>query len=156
MQLFAEPTIQSITLDSLLGTPASSEMHPTIFQPRIIGTAKDNSGIVATNRLTTTDASPTLFPVTQLGDRQSAFITANVDLQAPALNQHAGFVRAATYRNIGGVLSLVGSIQDIYTQRDNAGWDVDFVASINVIYLRLVPVLDNTILWSFSIEITFS
>lgn len=104
--------------------------------------------------LFTTDATPgTITAITT-----AAGVTTTVELYVNAYRtggtsgsagDSAGYIRRATYKNVAGTLSLVGSIQDGFTSEDQAAWDVTFAISGQLLQIQVTGAANNNITWDY-------
>lgn len=59
----------------------------------------------------------------------------------------AGYARVATFKNIAGTVSQIGSTQDNATHENQAGWDISFSISGTNVLVQVTGAADNNITW---------
>lgn len=109
--------------------------------------------------VSTTDATPTSMnykDAITLSSDTSVMIEARVIARRTGGSggsaiDSAGYVRHATYKNIAGTVSLVGSVDADYTAEDQAGWDCSFAISGDTVYLQVTGATNNNITWVYDL-----
>jgi len=112
------------------------------FSERFIGTVN------------TTDATPTTYTLFTAPANRSVSVEVKVVAtrtggSSGSAGDSAAYIRRALYKTTGGTTSLIGSVQDGFTQEDQAGWDATLVISGNDIQLQVTGATNNNILWNF-------
>ena len=70
----------------------------------------------------------------------------------PTTNQ-AGYTRVGLFKNIGGTLSLVGSVSAGTTIETDATWDATLAASGTDIVVNVTGVAATTIVWHVQVDV---
>lgn len=107
--------------------------------------AKIKSG--ETKEVQTTDATVTSLATLATTDDYTYIITAEVQGAVNTGGNTAGYGRAATFKNVAGTLSQVGSTTALWTHEDAAGWDCDIDADGTDIRIRVTGAAATTIDW---------
>lgn len=110
------------------------------------------------DNLYSTSATPASTPLHKLTTNSTVTFEIKIAARrtggtAGTAGDSAGYVRTVTYKNIAGVLSVVGAVQDSFTVEDQAAWDVGFTSAGEVVTLSCVGAANNNITWT--IEVTY-
>ena len=65
----------------------------------------------------------------------------------------AGYVRAATFKNDGGTLTLIGSVTDVATHESTSAWNVTLDADGDDIRVRVTGAASTAISWKVDLEV---
>ena len=65
----------------------------------------------------------------------------------------AGYVQQATYKNVAGTATLIGSVNADYTAESQAAWDVTFAVSGSNVLIRVTGAANNNISWYCSADV---
>jgi hypothetical protein len=103
-------------------------------------------------KTTTNDSTVTALQRVDVPTGKSVFVEARVVARrtggsSGSDGDSAGYIRAATFKNISGTVSLVGSVASIYTAEDQAGWDCGFAISGTQAVLVGTGANNNNITW---------
>lgn len=76
-----------------------------------------------------------------------AFVTAIQTAGSGTVGHGAGYEVVATFRNIAGALTQIGTTTTLYTHEDNAGWNCGIVVSGTNIIVQVTGEASKTIRW---------
>lgn len=112
--------------------------------------------IRASARVETTDATPTGIIRTQLQSDTTVMIQAHIVARrtggsAGTLGDSAFYVLTGAYKNIGGVLTGIGT-PTLYGGEDQAAWDVGFTSSGDNVAVVVTGAANNNITWVATIS----
>lgn len=116
----------------------------------------------AVTSTTTTDATPTNISIfgtstNEFGILVEAYVFAKrTGGIAGTAGDSAGYVRRAVFKNIAGVVSLVGSVQDNFTVEDQAGWDCTWAITSTNLAVQVTGATDNNITWGVVARLHFT
>jgi len=105
----------------------------------------------------TTDATPLVASTIQIPLSQVVQITVNVAARNTAGSEGASYVFIATYRNDAGVVTQIGTTQQVVTHEDVAGWNATFTTPLGSLARVLVTgEALKTILWEVKYSLVAS
>lgn len=111
---------------------------------------------------TTTDATPVNISIfgtstNEFGILMEAYVFAKrTGGVAGTVGDSAGYVRRAVFKNIAGVVSLVGSVQDNFTVEDQSGWDSTLAITSTNLAVQVTGAIDNNITWGVIARLHFT
>jgi hypothetical protein len=141
------------------GTAASARFHTIeatagneVCRLETIATNDDPNYRVFQNRVATTDATQTTLQTiaitASMTYRIKAYVTARrTGGSAGTAEDAAGYEIEATYKTVGGVVTLVGAVAALYTAEDQAGWDATFDINGTNVRVRVTGATNNNVTW---------
>lgn len=141
------------------GTAPSARCHiqeatlgDEVHRIETVATNDDVSEKVHQGRVETTDATvTTILTLATIADSVKS-ISVRVVARRTAgaggtAGDVAGYSRIATFKNIAGTVTQVGTTTDDHTAEDQSGWDVTFSISGTNVLIQVTGAADNTITW---------
>lgn len=141
-------------------TALAAKLHvlqPTLGEPVMwltsTSTGTDPNDVVYQNRITTTNATVTTLHTFVIAASNTWFIEVKVVARrtggtAGTAEDGAAYVIRGTFKNIAGVATIIGAIQQSYVAEDQAGWDATFdVDGAGNARVRVTGALNNNIVW---------
>lgn len=122
-------------------------LEQQIERTRVIESSIAVQGYVATTNATITTIATISIP-------SSTTVTIEIHVSARrtggiagAAEDGAGYVQQATYKNVAGTATLIGSVNADFTAESQAAWDVTFAVSGANVLIRVTGAADNNISW---------
>src|SRR3990167_94340 len=108
--------------------------------------------------VTTTDATVTTVATIAIPASTTVVIELHVAARrtggsAGVAEDGAGYVQQATYKNVAGTATLIGSVNVDYTAESQAAWDVTFAVSGSNVLIRVTGAVNNNISWYCSADV---
>ncbi len=141
------------------GTAASARFHvieatagSEVFRAETIATNDDPNYRIFQNRAATTDATQTTLDTITITASNTYRIKSYVVARrtggsAGTAEDAAGYEIEATYKTVGGVVTLVGAVAALYTAEDQAGWDATFDINAATVRVRVTGATNNNVTW---------
>jgi hypothetical protein len=130
------------TMTGTLGSP--------VISLKSTATNDDPEEKLVQGRIATTDATVTTIHTFAIPSDTVMMIKAMVQARqtggSGTTGHGASYEIAATYRNIGGTVTLIGSVEKVAAE-DNASWDADFSISTTNALLRVTGEASKNITW---------
>lgn len=117
-----------------------------------VATNNDPRESVYQNRVATTDATATTIHTVTIPASTTVGLHVSVTARrtggtAGTAEDGAHYLRAATYKNVAGTATLIGSASSVHTAKDQAGWDVTFNVSTNTVQIQVTGAANNVVTW---------
>lgn len=109
-------------------------------------------GLVTTTNATSSNTTLFTAPANRSVLLEARVVATRTGGTAGTAGDSAGYIRRALYKTTGGTTSLVGTIQDDFTQEDQVGWDCTLIISTNDIQLQVTGAINNNITWIYEID----
>lgn len=108
---------------------------------------------IAVATVNTTDATVTTLATIAIASNTSYVVQAAVTARrtggvAGAAGDSAGYVLAATFKNVAGTVTQVGATSVLHSAEDQAGWDCVFDVSGTNVRVRVTGAVDNNVSFS--------
>lgn len=115
-------------------------------------TNDDPTERVLQGRAATTDATVTTLLTVTIPASTTVMISAYVQARrtggaAGTAEDGAAYIRRAGVKNVAGVATVIGAVQDGFTAEDQAAWDCTITFSGATALVRVTGALDNNITW---------
>lgn len=123
-----------------------------VFQLVSTATNDDPTEVVYQNRVATTDATVTTLhtftvPSTTTYVIESTVVARRTGGSSGTAEDGAGYRIIATYKNVSGTATLIGSVTTLYSAESQAGWDCTYSLSGATVLLRVTGAASNNVTW---------
>lgn len=107
---------------------------------------------IAVASVNTTNATVTTLATIATASNMSYVIEATIAARrtggaAGAAGDSAGYVLAATFKNVAGTVTQIGATSVLHSAEDQAGWDCAFDVSGTNVRVRVTGAIDNSVSW---------
>lgn len=115
-------------------------------------TNDDPTVTIYQNRVTTTDATPTTLHTVTIPASTTVHLEARVVARrtggvAGTTEDGASYIRIATYKNVAGTATIIGTITLSHAAEDQGGWNATFVVSGGDVLVQVTGAVDNNVTW---------
>lgn len=137
-------------------------VQPTLgneaFRVESTATNDDPSERVFQNRAATTDATVTTLHSFTIPASTTFHLTVWVTARrtggaAGTAEDGAGYMIAATIKNVAGTATLIGAVNQLVVQEDQAAWDATIDVTAATARVRVTGALDNNVTWHMTARV---
>jgi len=110
-------------------------------------------GRVATTDATVTTINTVTIPASTTVGMEVTVRARRTGGTAGTAEDGAHYVRYATYCNVAGTATIVGSVTSAHTAESQGGWDVTFNVSSGDVQIQVTGALDNNVSWHSTVKV---
>lgn len=119
--------------------------------PRIQGLGESVTGTVSTTDATVTTINTIAIPGSTTVMLEAYVWARRTGGSSGTAEDGAAYIVRATYKNVAGTATLIGSVQANYTAEDQAGWTATFSVSSGNVLLRVTGAANNNVSWKSAV-----
>ena len=122
-----------------------------------LATNDDPTESVFQNRLATTDATVTTIHTVTIPASTTVAIEATVVARrtggaSGTADDGAFYIKSATFKNLSGTATQIGSATELVVKESQAGWDVTFNATSNTVQIQVTGAAGNDVTWHLTLR----
>ncbi len=128
-----------------------------VFRIESVATNDDPSERVFQNRAATTDATVTTLHTVTISASNTYTIEADVVARrtgwsAGTAEDWASYKVVATVKNVAGTATIVGAVNQLVVQEDQAGWDATIDVTAGTARVRVTGATNNNVTWHLTLR----